>query len=1033
MKGKNSKKILIIGGILFGIFITALLFPNTVFASLFGKDIPDGTVAFLKNHSEWLQRASMLTAIGHMIGWGLTKGLFSLVTLIEGLIPKALDLTSFLKSAGINNLATAVINDLVVALMVLMIVIIGIKTIIAKEPPKFKNVAFNVITSGLLIMGMPTLMNTMQTMAIDFYNSSQSGESADVESLSWGLIKDNTADLIYLSKKGNGFKAIENGADEKGLQVKNNMTSDKFMSANVNSVLTSKAIDEADTSTLEPLKYELDIDENNEYTANKMEGNFLSFFKGGFETGYFRYPIRFAPIIIGLIALGVAYVFTIFIFISTIIEIGIKRVVGLFVFATDLESGQRTKMVVTDIMNAYMLIAFTGLSLRFYTIFLSYLSVQKPNIFIYVIAIVSATFILIKGSSTIMRYFGVDIGLKEGYGQLAGAFALGKTLSGAKNKLKTNKSKKTGRDSGEEGGTPSINDKVKDTASNIGKSAGYMKERGIKGMMKDSIKQPLENMGSGMNEYSDSLKSGYSEGTEKAKDNSLKYDKQQKTVSDNNEQDLGNNTVERKGSTADSISNNNSDSLEQTIKQKTVQDNENSGSLGDKEQVDREVRNNNATNSLGDKEQVDREVRNNNATNSLGDKEQVDREVRNNNATNSLGDKEQVDREVRNSNATNSLGDKEQVDREIRNNNATGSLGDKQQVDREVRNNNATNSLGDKEQVDREVRNNNATGSLGDKQQVDREVRNNNATVGSVANNPSTRQVNEEVRGTGSVANNPSTRQVNEEVRGTGSVANNPSTRQVNEEVRGTGSVANNPSTRQVNEEVRGTSSVANNPSTRQVNEEAIQKVVQQVQKADFTNSQSVTQHVVQAIQNSSLSSGDQKQRVIQEVLKGTTPSPEKITQNIQQIIDTTGTNVSPETKVAVQKVINDVQSGSNYNPETLKNKVIQEFEKSTATSNEPVKQKVIQDIQKAFVSSPQEVEQRIKQVMESETRNDTTHNIQANESNKVTSKQSNEVTSKQNNKETSYFSTLFTNDLLGTSNKAPVKNRKRFDGLKNL
>ena len=189
----------------------------------------------------------------------------------------------------------------------------------------------------------------------------------------------------------------------------------------------------------------------------------------------------------------------------------------------------------------------------------------------------------------------------------------------------------------------------------------------------------------------------------------------------------------------------------------------------------------------------------------------------------------------------------------------------------------------------------------------------------------------------------------------------------------------------------------------------------------------------MQAIQNSSLSNGDQKQRVIQEVLKGTTPSPEKVTQNIQQIIDTTGTNVSPETKVAVQKVINDVQSGSNYNPETLKNKVIQEFEKSTATSNEPVKQKVIQDIQKAFVSSPQEVEQRIKQVMESETRNDTTHNIQTNESNKVTSKQSNEVTSKQNNKETSYFSTLFTNDLLGTSNKAPVKNRKRFDGLKNL
>ncbi|BDP87021.1 hypothetical protein EfmAA818_06170 [Enterococcus faecium] len=33
-----------------------------------------------------------------------------------------------------------------------------------------------------------------------------------------------------------------------------------------------------------------------------------------------------------------------------------------------------------------------------------------------------AVFVLIKGSGTVMRYFGVDIGLKEGYGQLASAF-----------------------------------------------------------------------------------------------------------------------------------------------------------------------------------------------------------------------------------------------------------------------------------------------------------------------------------------------------------------------------------------------------------------------------------------------------------------------------------------------------------------------------------------------------------------------------------------------------------------------------------
>ncbi|BDP56030.1 hypothetical protein EfmJHP36_05090 [Enterococcus faecium] len=40
----------------------------------------------------------------------------------------------------------------------------------------------------------------------------------------------------------------------------------------------------------------------------------------------------------------------------------------------------------------------------------------------------NAVFVLIKGSGTVMRYFGVDIGLKEGYGQLASAFGMGAML-----------------------------------------------------------------------------------------------------------------------------------------------------------------------------------------------------------------------------------------------------------------------------------------------------------------------------------------------------------------------------------------------------------------------------------------------------------------------------------------------------------------------------------------------------------------------------------------------------------------------------
>lgn len=186
--------------------------------------------------------------------------------------------------------------------------------------------------------------------------------------MAWNLVKDNTADLVYVADKG--FDRISNDAEG---TVKNGLKPEIFTAVDMAEVITPDAIENIKTDNkvedLESLKYTLSTDGQGNYTATEIKDGFLSFFSDNFKTGYFRYPAKFTPIIVGLIALAIAYLFTIFIFITTVIEIGYKRVVGLFVFATDLESGQRTKMVMQDILNAFLLIAFTGLSFRMYTIF----------------------------------------------------------------------------------------------------------------------------------------------------------------------------------------------------------------------------------------------------------------------------------------------------------------------------------------------------------------------------------------------------------------------------------------------------------------------------------------------------------------------------------------------------------------------------------------------------------------------------------------------------------------------------------------
>jgi len=49
---------------------------------------------------------------------------------------------------------------------------------------------------------------------------------------------------------------------------------------------------------------------------------------------------------------------------------------------------------------------------------------------IYVVGMIAGTFVLIRGSSTIMRYFGVDVGVKDGFAETVGAYVVARTIIG---------------------------------------------------------------------------------------------------------------------------------------------------------------------------------------------------------------------------------------------------------------------------------------------------------------------------------------------------------------------------------------------------------------------------------------------------------------------------------------------------------------------------------------------------------------------------------------------------------------------------
>ncbi|KKJ73300.1 hypothetical protein T641_04235, partial [Enterococcus faecium MRSN 4777] len=235
----------------------------------------------------------------------------------------------------------------------------------------------------------------------------------------------------------------------------------------------------------------------------------------------YRYQANLWGISIGLTALAIAYVFSAFVIITAILELAFKRVLGVLVFATDIETGQRSKVVLSDILQCYLTVGFQGFGLSMFAMFINFLNSGQgisTNIFIKTIAYICAVFVLIKGSGTVMRYFGVDIGLKEGYGQLASAFGMGAMLF-RKGSNGFNRAKGSGEG---EDRKPEKNfgETLSKKAGKTGRALGYAHERGLSGLASDGATmaseratKPFKSMRDMANDTKNKFKEGLDDGT----------------------------------------------------------------------------------------------------------------------------------------------------------------------------------------------------------------------------------------------------------------------------------------------------------------------------------------------------------------------------------------------------------------------------------------------------------------------------------------------------------------------------------------
>ncbi|WP_267623565.1 pLS20_p028 family conjugation system transmembrane protein [Enterococcus faecium] len=510
------------------LMISVVFTRNVVEASIFNWfDDTKSQTEFLNNslYRPYLKKynGDFLSQFGIWLGWAVVKGMFTVTDSIQNMIPDVLDLFNFIESTGLNNVYQSVMNTIVVGLMILSLMFVGYKMITGKGTIDLKSVGTNIVMSVALILLMPTMISSGIQFSKIFYNDATTITNSD-DGVAWSLIKQGVTDLAYINKTDQ-YSSIDKTED------RNKLTRKNFQQTDLTQVLTDKVIDklEKENPAADNLRYELVENSNNEFVATKFSDNFLSTFSDSLKSGYYRYQANLWGISIGLTALAIAYVFSAFVIITAILELAFKRVLGVLVFATDIETGQRSKVVLSDILQCYLTVGFQGFGLSMFAMFINFLNAGQgisTNIFIKTIAYICAVFVLIKGSGTVMRYFGVDIGLKEGYGQLASAFGMGAMLF-RKGSNGFNRAKGSGNGNGSdsregEDRKPEKNfgETLSKKAGKTGRALGYAHERGLSGLALDGATmaseratKPFKSMRDMANDTKNKFKEGLDDGT----------------------------------------------------------------------------------------------------------------------------------------------------------------------------------------------------------------------------------------------------------------------------------------------------------------------------------------------------------------------------------------------------------------------------------------------------------------------------------------------------------------------------------------
>ncbi|MDH6364514.1 hypothetical protein M2139_001495 [Enterococcus sp. PF1-24] len=451
-------------------------------------------IEFLEKYSDWIKQADLISWVSQNVNWAFTKFLYQLSKASEELIDQVFSVFGFLNNSVVKKVFDSM-QVIAFGILVIAVMWIGFR-LIFNNKVDLKNAGLRAMIYSCLLLQLPTVMDLCYDASKTFYDETGqviTSNNVEGESMSFNIVKENTADINYIAYQGFD-KLLEEST------VKNKLTEKQFGLIKLATILNVKDLDklqkDSENDEVENLKYYLvGAGSGDEVETKEIKNGFFDWF----DEGTFRYTGNFSVMNISFLVMIIYNIllFSKFIFIA--IDLVMRKVTFPILAFSDLETGERPKKAVEGIFSSFFTIGLMGISRALFVTYYAYIMTLDMNIVgIFICGIIGLVAFL-KGSDAIARQFGIDTGLKEGVAGIAGMYGAyrlarqgAQAAKGAGDKAKdvASKAPEKARKS-----VRAAQDGLENSAGKVGSAVGNISEQGVSGFLNEQISTVKDNVG----------------------------------------------------------------------------------------------------------------------------------------------------------------------------------------------------------------------------------------------------------------------------------------------------------------------------------------------------------------------------------------------------------------------------------------------------------------------------------------------------------------------------------------------------------